>query len=162
MAEQDVKDASAGVLKDLKRFQLEKEDDLRRYMVSSCSATLPASANALSRLPTPNVTLIGPRRTSRLGERPRKRLRKSMCGRIRAGIMSAESIVFGLTSRLRKHGRQHGRQLVKHARPTTFHDGAVRDGDSFRFARVQLHINALNAVMDHTTVVYQRTDGDSR
>lgn len=30
----DVKDASAGVLKDLRRFQSEKEDDLRRYMVS--------------------------------------------------------------------------------------------------------------------------------
>ena len=33
MAEQDVKDASAGVLRDLKRFQLEKEEDLKRYMV---------------------------------------------------------------------------------------------------------------------------------
>jgi hypothetical protein len=33
---QDVKDASASVLKDLKRFQREKEDDLKRYMVS-CS-----------------------------------------------------------------------------------------------------------------------------
>ncbi len=32
---QDVKDASASVLKDLKRFQREKEDDLRRYMVSA-------------------------------------------------------------------------------------------------------------------------------
>lgn len=31
---QDVKDASASVLKDMKRFQREKEDDLRRYMVS--------------------------------------------------------------------------------------------------------------------------------
>ena len=30
----DVTDASAGVLKDLRRFQDEKEDDLRRYMVS--------------------------------------------------------------------------------------------------------------------------------
>lgn len=30
----DVKDASAGVLKDLKRFQSEKEEDLKRYMVS--------------------------------------------------------------------------------------------------------------------------------
>lgn len=30
-----MKDASAGVLKDLKRFQLEKEDDLKRYMVRS-------------------------------------------------------------------------------------------------------------------------------
>lgn len=31
---QDVKDASASVLKDMKRFQQEKEDDLRKYMVS--------------------------------------------------------------------------------------------------------------------------------
>lgn len=30
---QDVKDASASVLRDLKRFQREKEDDLKRYMV---------------------------------------------------------------------------------------------------------------------------------
>ena len=35
---QDVKDASAGVLKDLKRFQGEKEDDLKRYMVRTCQA----------------------------------------------------------------------------------------------------------------------------
>lgn len=34
VCEQDVKDASAGVLKDLKRFQTEKEEDLKRYMVS--------------------------------------------------------------------------------------------------------------------------------
>ncbi|KAL3417415.1 Sorting nexin-41 [Phlyctema vagabunda] len=33
-SEQDVKDASAGILKDLKRFQSEKEDDLRRYMLA--------------------------------------------------------------------------------------------------------------------------------
>ena len=31
-SEQDVRNASAGTLKDLKRFQLEKEDDLKRYM----------------------------------------------------------------------------------------------------------------------------------
>ena len=31
---QDVKDASASILKDLKRFQREKEDDVKRYMVS--------------------------------------------------------------------------------------------------------------------------------
>jgi len=30
----DVKDASAGVLKDLKRFQGEKEEDLKRYMLA--------------------------------------------------------------------------------------------------------------------------------
>lgn len=35
MAEKDVKDASVGVLRDLKRFQAEKENDLRRYMVCS-------------------------------------------------------------------------------------------------------------------------------
>lgn len=32
-SEQDVRNATAGILKDLKRFQLEKEDDLKRYMV---------------------------------------------------------------------------------------------------------------------------------
>jgi hypothetical protein len=33
-SEQDVRNASSGILKDLKRFQAEKEDDLKRYMVS--------------------------------------------------------------------------------------------------------------------------------
>ncbi|KAH8653171.1 hypothetical protein BGZ60DRAFT_386979 [Tricladium varicosporioides] len=33
-SEQDVRNASAGTLKDLKRFQAEKEDDLRRYMLA--------------------------------------------------------------------------------------------------------------------------------
>ncbi|KAM5452000.1 putative ubiquitinyl hydrolase 1 [Microsporum canis] len=34
VSEQDVKDASSGVLRDLKRFQKEKEDDIRSYMVA--------------------------------------------------------------------------------------------------------------------------------
>ncbi|KAL9029139.1 MAG: hypothetical protein Q9196_002585 [Gyalolechia fulgens] len=34
VSEKDVKDASAGVLKDLKRFQHEKEEDLKRYMLA--------------------------------------------------------------------------------------------------------------------------------
>jgi len=34
VCEKDVKDASAGVLKDLKRFQQEKEDDFKRYMIA--------------------------------------------------------------------------------------------------------------------------------
>ena len=38
VSEKDVKDASAGVLKDLKRFQKEKENDLQRYMVSFTAA----------------------------------------------------------------------------------------------------------------------------
>lgn len=33
VSEKDVKDASAGVLRDLRRFQKEKEEDLQRYMV---------------------------------------------------------------------------------------------------------------------------------
>ncbi len=33
VAEKDTKDASAGVMQDLRRFQGEKENDLRRYMV---------------------------------------------------------------------------------------------------------------------------------
>ena len=39
-AAQDVKDASASVLKDLKRFQREKEDDLKRYMVCSAHSNI--------------------------------------------------------------------------------------------------------------------------
>lgn len=34
MSEKDVKDASAGVLKDLKRFQTDKEEDLKKYMIA--------------------------------------------------------------------------------------------------------------------------------
>lgn len=35
-SERDVREASASVLKDMRRFQKDKEDDLRRYMVSGC------------------------------------------------------------------------------------------------------------------------------
>lgn len=38
VSEKDVKDASAGVLKDLKRFQNEKEEDLRKYMVRTINS----------------------------------------------------------------------------------------------------------------------------
>ena len=72
VSEQDVKDASAGVLKDLKRFQLEKEDDLRRYMVSGFP--LPdAFANALRRLHTRDATLTGRRRMWRRGGKQRRK-----------------------------------------------------------------------------------------
>jgi hypothetical protein len=71
VSEKDVKDASAGILKDLKRFQKEKEDDLKRYMVgvafySHLSFILTVAS---SRLHTPSVTLTGRRRTSKLGRR---------------------------------------------------------------------------------------------
>jgi hypothetical protein len=41
VSEQDVKDASASILTDMKRFQGEKEDDLKRYMVRICLAPRP-------------------------------------------------------------------------------------------------------------------------
>lgn len=83
VSEQDVKDASAGVLKDLKRFQREKEDDLKRYMVRlgwrlPASAVLsPTSLANAPRLLTRNATSIGPERMQKRGERQRKRLRRS-------------------------------------------------------------------------------------
>ena len=40
VSEKDVRDATLGVLKDLKRFQKEKEDDIQRYMVSNASTEL--------------------------------------------------------------------------------------------------------------------------
>lgn len=42
VSEKDTKDASAGVLQDLQRFQKDKEADLKRYMV--CMAHLPYSS----------------------------------------------------------------------------------------------------------------------
>lgn len=71
MSERDVKDASAGVLKDLKRFQLEKEEDLRRYMVGITFAHLPCEVadGRSGRLHTPNATSTGRRRTWTRGER---------------------------------------------------------------------------------------------
>jgi hypothetical protein len=68
VSEKDVKDASAGVLKDLKRFQKEKEDDLQRYMVSSLQLTH-LQKLTLCRSPMPDVTLIGRRRTWKRGKR---------------------------------------------------------------------------------------------
>ena len=46
VAAQDVKDASGSILQDLKRFQFEKEDDLKRYMVS-CTIIFPIKLVAL-------------------------------------------------------------------------------------------------------------------
>jgi len=68
LAEKDVKDASAGVLKDLKRFQKEKEDDLQRYMASPLQLTH-LEKLTLYRSPMPDVTLIGRRRTWKRGKR---------------------------------------------------------------------------------------------
>lgn len=74
VSEQDVKDASAGVLKDLKRFQLEKEDDLKRYMVWSLSLLFHwLQLKLVSRSLTPSVISIGQRRTLKRGGKLRKK-----------------------------------------------------------------------------------------
>jgi hypothetical protein len=46
VAGKDTEDASAGIMKDLRRFQAEKEDDLRRYMVSFDSCLILKAANS--------------------------------------------------------------------------------------------------------------------
>lgn len=74
MSEQDVREASAGVLKDLKRFQLEKEEDLKRYMV--CCSDLDwfdLMLILVSRLHMLDAILIGRRRTSIHGKKPKMR-----------------------------------------------------------------------------------------
>ena len=80
ISDQDVKDASAGVLKDLKRFQLEKEDDLKRYMVGVLHPRPCHSTYGCYRLHTRDATLTGRRRMSTLGEKRRKRWIRSKCG----------------------------------------------------------------------------------
>lgn len=72
VSEQDVKDASSGVLRDLKRFQKEKEDDLRSYMVCPYShVSLPLTLILTPcRLPMHDATLTGRARASRHGQRP--------------------------------------------------------------------------------------------
>lgn len=72
---QDVKDASANVLKDMKRFQKEKEDDLKKYMVSFggfCrrNLTVTRCANTMRSLGTQRARSSGPRKTKRRGRTP--------------------------------------------------------------------------------------------
>ena len=71
VSEKDVKDASAGILKDLKRFQKEKEDDLQRYMVSLFPTREVIGKLTSFRSHMPSATLNGPKKTSRHGRRLR-------------------------------------------------------------------------------------------
>jgi hypothetical protein len=76
VAEKDTKDASSGVMKDLRRFQSEKEDDLRRYMV--CHYVHPFSrtlSNNKCRWNSLNVTSIGRNETRRPGKKRRPKSR---------------------------------------------------------------------------------------
>lgn len=68
-SEQDVRDASAGVLKDLKRFQSEKEDDLKRYMVFLPLLMYHWFVANIFSLHTLKVKSNGRRRTRRRGKK---------------------------------------------------------------------------------------------
>lgn len=76
---QDVRAASASILQDLKRFQNEKEDDLKRYMVSPHSALLyQVETNHISSSShMPKAKSNGRRKARKPGKKPRQRLRKS-------------------------------------------------------------------------------------
>ena len=75
-----MKDASAGVLKDLKRFQLEKEDDLKKYMVSGNARVVKVEYLPVRRWHMPGVISTGLSGTSKHGEKPRMKSTRSMFG----------------------------------------------------------------------------------
>ena len=95
---QDVKDASASVLKDLRRFQREKEEDLRRYMVSFSSPAcdfffgFPVRDHKLTigSSPTQRARSSGRRRTRRPGRRPGLRLRRLTSRRLHSSTSGSE------------------------------------------------------------------------
>lgn len=73
-SEQDVRDATSGIMKDLKRFQGEKEDDLKRYMVSIALYTSSTvSVLISSSLRSLRVKSSGQRRIRILGKRLKPR-----------------------------------------------------------------------------------------
>ena len=89
VSQKDVRDASKGVLQDLQRFQGQKEDDLRHYMVSpephppgspTESALLTVTCH---RSTSPNPTSNGRGAASKNGRRPRARSTRSRCGDVR-------------------------------------------------------------------------------
>lgn len=88
VSEKDVKDATQGVMRDLKRFQKEKEDDIQRYMVSDLQhrMTRCGADSCCYRSRTPGVILNGRGRIWRRGRRPEKRLTRSWQDRPRKSV----------------------------------------------------------------------------
>ena len=115
-AEHDVRNASAGILKDLKRFQLEKEDDLKRYMASSLLRHVPIKLSLLthSSLHMPEVKSNGLRRIRRPGKRPE---RKSIRSRM-TNDNYGEAATFG-------HGRQFRRSRIWMGIPTALRASVI-------------------------------------
>jgi hypothetical protein len=83
VSEKDVKDASAGVMQDLRRFQKDKEGDLRRYMVGTSLA--PTSCRQLTGIAFRShmhaAIWIGLARTSKLGQKLMTKLTRSLRAR---------------------------------------------------------------------------------
>jgi hypothetical protein len=78
VSEKDVRDASMGVLKSLRSFQHEKEDDLRKYMVSDYVSASKDYANNTCSSHMRNVILIGRSVTWHHGRKQRRKLTRSM------------------------------------------------------------------------------------
>lgn len=80
VSEKDVKDATQGVMRDLKRFQKEKEDDLTRYMVSLYCCYYKYSLIS-SRLPMHDVISSGQGKTWNIGMKPKRKSTRSRPGK---------------------------------------------------------------------------------
>lgn len=85
VARRDVRDASGGVLADLRRFQGQKEEDLRGYMVcsvshlTSCGSVLWLTGYVCDSSTLQSAISSGRRAVWRSGRRPRGRLRRLRC-----------------------------------------------------------------------------------
>jgi hypothetical protein len=109
VAEKDTKDASAGVLKDLRRFQAEKENDLRRYMVSFRPFFLASRKffqdwedglrlTYLARLNSLSAILIGRSAIKLRGRRQRRRFRtynRMLCRTSKALLVDWKEVRYG-------------------------------------------------------------------
>ena len=76
VSEKDVRDATQGVLRDLKRFQQDKEEDLQRYMVSTPTISA-GQANISPRSLMLDAILSGRGRTWKHGQKPEMRWTRS-------------------------------------------------------------------------------------
>jgi hypothetical protein len=101
VSEKDVKDASAGVLQDLQRFQKDKEADLRRYMVCMarvpyCSLILLTKVLLSFRSHMRAVIWIGHGRISRRGPKLKTRWIRLLRGRLLAKLAGASDSKLGV------------------------------------------------------------------
>ena len=91
VSEKDVKDASGAVLKDLKRFQSDKEEDLRKYMVSLAPAYLNDKARELTNFSAGLRTLPHRVGATQLGNMGRGSGGSQQDSRVRAEVITSSS-----------------------------------------------------------------------